>query len=155
MSEKLMDGQPCKHPGCLSHLSHPCEGCERIGGKAPFDYGAAHRRIAEKLGEDGTGDYVCTLAPHQNCLRVHQADAPETCLGCTYNQAKHPDYAHDPAATLRLMEYLTMNGIAVFIYPGIVLDVITSDTKYHGASEESIGEALVQAYDQVLEKEGK
>ncbi len=24
------DGQPCKHKGCLNHLSHPCEGCGRI-----------------------------------------------------------------------------------------------------------------------------
>lgn len=26
------DGDPCNHPGCLSHRSHPCEGCGRIGG---------------------------------------------------------------------------------------------------------------------------
>ena len=26
------DGKPCDHPGCLSHLTHPCEGCGRIGG---------------------------------------------------------------------------------------------------------------------------
>ena len=26
------DGEPCDHPGCLSHISHPCEGCGRIGG---------------------------------------------------------------------------------------------------------------------------
>ena len=24
--------KPCKHPGCLSHVSHPCEGCGRIAG---------------------------------------------------------------------------------------------------------------------------
>lgn len=28
----LKDGEPCSHPGCLSHVSHPCEGCGRIGG---------------------------------------------------------------------------------------------------------------------------
>ncbi len=28
------DGVPCIHPGCLSHIKHPCEGCGRIGGKA-------------------------------------------------------------------------------------------------------------------------
>jgi hypothetical protein len=22
-------GEPCGHPGCVSHLSHPCEGCGR------------------------------------------------------------------------------------------------------------------------------
>ncbi len=25
-------GQPCKHPGCLSHVSHPCEECGRTAG---------------------------------------------------------------------------------------------------------------------------
>lgn len=29
----LPDGVPCKHPGCLSHISHPCEGCGRVGGR--------------------------------------------------------------------------------------------------------------------------
>jgi hypothetical protein len=24
--------QPCKHIGCLNHISHPCEKCGRIGG---------------------------------------------------------------------------------------------------------------------------
>jgi hypothetical protein len=28
----LKEGVPCEHPGCLSHLSHPCEGCGRTGG---------------------------------------------------------------------------------------------------------------------------
>jgi hypothetical protein len=26
-------GEPCAHPGCLSHVTHPCEGCGRIGGQ--------------------------------------------------------------------------------------------------------------------------
>ena len=25
-------GEPCRHKGCLSHVSHPCEGCGRIAG---------------------------------------------------------------------------------------------------------------------------
>lgn len=28
----LRDGEPCGHPGCLSHISHPCEACGRVGG---------------------------------------------------------------------------------------------------------------------------
>ena len=28
-----MNGVPCNHKGCLSHITHPCEGCGRIGGK--------------------------------------------------------------------------------------------------------------------------
>lgn len=25
--------EPCSHPGCLSHITHPCEGCGRVAGK--------------------------------------------------------------------------------------------------------------------------
>lgn len=28
-------GVPCEHPGCLSHVSHPCEGCGRTNGRYP------------------------------------------------------------------------------------------------------------------------
>jgi hypothetical protein len=30
---RFKDGQPCSHPGCLSHISHPCEICGRINGR--------------------------------------------------------------------------------------------------------------------------
>jgi len=29
---KFKDGEPCNHPGCLNHVTHPCEGCGRIRG---------------------------------------------------------------------------------------------------------------------------
>jgi len=29
----LKDGEPCGHPGCLHHMTHPCEGCGRVGGR--------------------------------------------------------------------------------------------------------------------------
>lgn len=29
---QLKQGEPCGHSGCLSHVSHPCEGCGRVGG---------------------------------------------------------------------------------------------------------------------------
>lgn len=46
-------GAPCEHPGCLSHLSHPCEGCGRVGGKGdvtdnPFDYLLKEHKEAKK-----------------------------------------------------------------------------------------------------------
>lgn len=31
--KNLPDGVPCDHIGCLSHVTHPCDGCGRIGGK--------------------------------------------------------------------------------------------------------------------------
>lgn len=30
---ELKDGAPCSHPGCLHHVSHPCEGCGRVAGR--------------------------------------------------------------------------------------------------------------------------
>lgn len=30
------DGQPCNHSGCKSYVSHPCEGCGRIGAQGVF-----------------------------------------------------------------------------------------------------------------------
>ena len=29
----MKDGEPCSHPGCLNHVTHPCEGCGRTQGK--------------------------------------------------------------------------------------------------------------------------
>jgi hypothetical protein len=29
----LKDGEPCDHPGCQNHISHPCEKCGRIAAK--------------------------------------------------------------------------------------------------------------------------
>ena len=36
----LRDGEPCSHPGCLKHLTHPCEGCGRVGGRSGRQEGA-------------------------------------------------------------------------------------------------------------------
>ena len=33
MEKTLKEGQGCGHPGCLNHISHPCEGCGRVGGR--------------------------------------------------------------------------------------------------------------------------
>ena len=32
---QLRPDQPCGHPGCLSHVTHPCEGCGRIADRWP------------------------------------------------------------------------------------------------------------------------
>lgn len=31
--DQLKPGEPCDHPGCLQHRTHPCEGCGRIAGR--------------------------------------------------------------------------------------------------------------------------
>lgn len=30
------NGEPCRHPGCANHLTHPCEGCGRIGAQGVY-----------------------------------------------------------------------------------------------------------------------
>ena len=51
-SERSLDGVPCSHDGCLNHLTHPCEGCGRIGGRAyvMIPVGAA-KAVAEKYSK--------------------------------------------------------------------------------------------------------
>src|SRR5688572_18767831 len=29
----LQPGEPCSHPSCLSHVTHPCKNCGRIAGQ--------------------------------------------------------------------------------------------------------------------------
>ena len=42
------DGIPCSHPGCLNHISHPCERCGRIGGKAMNSNQEFHEMIGKR-----------------------------------------------------------------------------------------------------------
>lgn len=34
ITRELIDSEPCGHPGCLSYVTHPCEGCGRVAGRA-------------------------------------------------------------------------------------------------------------------------
>lgn len=63
-TRQLPDGVPCDHAGCLSHLSHPCEGCGRIGGQ--LEEGC----IMMGGGEDG----LCSVA--------------SGCRGCSQERAQ-------------------------------------------------------------------
>jgi hypothetical protein len=53
-NRSLKEGEPCDHIGCLSHLTHPCEGCGRINGKSKAkvitDFGGL-MRFASALGK--------------------------------------------------------------------------------------------------------
>lgn len=33
----LSKDEPCNHRGCLSHVTHPCEGCGRIAGMTELE----------------------------------------------------------------------------------------------------------------------
>jgi len=60
MRIKYNDGQPCTHVGCLSHISHPCEECGRIGGKGIV---YCDERIEFKNGS------VIIFIPNKNTIR--------------------------------------------------------------------------------------
>ena len=47
--ESLPDGVPCDHLGCLSHISHPCEVCGRIGGKRPTQLAVDVAEASEQI----------------------------------------------------------------------------------------------------------
>jgi hypothetical protein len=37
LRDKYLEAEePCGHPGCLSHITHPCEGCGRTGGRYEY-----------------------------------------------------------------------------------------------------------------------
>lgn len=48
---KPIDGLPCSHAGCLSHVSHACEGCGRIRGKGADSDDTIGKRIARHIVE--------------------------------------------------------------------------------------------------------
>ncbi len=46
-------GEPCDHPGCASHLSHPCEGCGRYAAGAQNGPDVFHaKRYIEELSRN-------------------------------------------------------------------------------------------------------
>jgi len=46
----MQDGIPCGHPGCLNHVSHPCENCGRIAGRnCEGDYIIFSRRDRKRI----------------------------------------------------------------------------------------------------------
>lgn len=47
----VRDGEPCGHPGCLSHVTHPCEGCGRIAGRGKRDLVIEMPLPGEERGE--------------------------------------------------------------------------------------------------------
>jgi hypothetical protein len=70
----LKPGEPCGHPGCLSHISHPCEGCGRIAGFASETQFLTQEEV-NKLPVDtrvlvvwsgGNGPHIYTISGHRN-----------------------------------------------------------------------------------------
>lgn len=85
MKIKYDDGQPCNHRGCLNHISHPCEGCGRTGGKGIVYY-------------NGLEDISYILPKQDKPIKVIYEELPCPVLSqlgnnhrCKYAQSKTED----------------------------------------------------------------
>lgn len=58
-SRLLKDGEPCWHPGCLHHVTHPCEGCGRTAGVGSFQPTA--ERFADLMKGEPFNGPVCQV----------------------------------------------------------------------------------------------
>jgi hypothetical protein len=45
----FIDGVPCEHPGCMRHITHPCEECGRIMGFPKAYYEAELGRVTKQM----------------------------------------------------------------------------------------------------------
>lgn len=71
----LRDGVACGHPGCLSHISHPCEGCGRIGGRSA-------QRPGLDCGYPNCLSYIDSPCPGCGCMVVAEAEPVPGCAAC-------------------------------------------------------------------------
>jgi len=100
----LKDGEPCSHKGCLSHISHPCEGCGRIRGK--YMTTDKNKDVAEALG----------LCWHEwkHYFDTNLEESRYRCVLCnSWNEREeHPKFDDDAGAVqlLRLMREFLGSG---------------------------------------------
>lgn len=90
---ELENGVPCSHPGCLHHVTHPCERCGRIGGMK--------RKIAP--WKDYKGNVIC-----EGDTIVHPSGEKGVVWFAEYNESGTPsdqwvvDYGRKPHSRLCL-----------------------------------------------------
>ena len=46
------DGEPCKHVGCICHITHPCEGCGRVNAKGIVYKTSPNKKLSEIQSEE-------------------------------------------------------------------------------------------------------
>ena len=86
---ELRDGEPCNHKGCLSHISHPCEGCGRIAGKQIAE---ADTIIGMDIASKDSSDFSAVSQKCVNCNTIihteifkgekHQEKYYKVCPNC-------------------------------------------------------------------------
>lgn len=67
ISRTYPDGVPCPLPGCLSHVTHPCEGCGRIAGY-PVEGESREEFERDRMGQTGADNAAKMVATHSHVL---------------------------------------------------------------------------------------
>lgn len=49
LKEQLEQTLPCNHPGCYSHITHSCEGCNRLQGYLPEEEKIRIRELIKNI----------------------------------------------------------------------------------------------------------
>ena len=73
---KLKDGVPCDHKGCLNHVTHPCEGCGRVGGRSKSNEQVA-LEIIEKWEKTCSDEDYCRSKAKLQCMIIEQLEAKD------------------------------------------------------------------------------
>jgi hypothetical protein len=68
----LRDGEPCSHPGCLRHLTHPCEGCGRVGGRSVSEELDPGCLMRGKIDKDGLCSGPCPSCAQERRRRERE-----------------------------------------------------------------------------------
>ena len=76
-------GEPCEHRGCLSHVTHVCEGCGRGHAGILLDVTDVRLiRVQEITEEDALRAGVCDVCDHDGVLHPQtETDPAEMCGG--------------------------------------------------------------------------
>jgi len=70
----LRDGEPCSHKGCLNHISHPCEGCGRIGGRYIVEFAEEANHFGFSVTYDGDKHTIRFGTACNRCGEYFEAD---------------------------------------------------------------------------------
>lgn len=162
--EELKEFEPCDHPGCLNHVTHPCEGCGRIGGRfmteiiRPDEMYKEHVEKVNKRGKSFWGkmwlNLVCILfailgffvsdvvnQPHKNTdhLAKEVIINPEIKILTEYQKMRNSKI---PAEIAEMQAISIIKVAKEFGYPvELLVGIIGSESNFDPFSVSGVGAA--------------
>ena len=79
----MRDGEPCSHPGCLNHISHPCEVCGRIAGQRTIEFALESYKFGFSVTYDGDKHMILFGTQCNHCgERFEDEELTVSCRKC-------------------------------------------------------------------------